>query len=131
MIALLLAAMLQVMPKTIDRGANSQVESPRQTVARTPAEWSALWRSHAPNRPVPDLDLSSMMVAAVFLGSRPTSGYSVEIVRSRADGQSLVVEYVERQPAPDAITAQMLTRPFHIVVMPAFSGPVSFVKADK
>ncbi len=134
MIALLLAAMLQVTPpsiRTLDRGTNSQAELARQEVARTPAEWSALWRSHAPNRPVPDVDWSSMMVAAVFLGSRSTGGYSVEIVRTRADGGSLVVEYVEKRPAPGAITVQILTSPFHIVVIPAFSGPVRFVNADK
>lgn len=131
MILLMLAALLQATApslKTIERGQNSQVESPRQAAVRMPAEWSTLWRAHAPNRPAPDVDFSTTMVAAVFLGSRPTGGFSVEIVRTRVDGQSLVVEYVEKRPAPDAITAQVLSSPYHIVAVPAHSGTVSFVK---
>lgn len=131
MILLMLAALLQATApslKTIERGQNSQVESPRQATVRMPAEWATLWRAHAPNRPAPDIDFSTTMVAAVFLGSRPTGGFSVEIVRTRVDGQSLVVEYVEKRPAPDAITAQVLSSPYHIVAVPAHSGTVSFVK---
>lgn len=131
MILLVLVALLQAAApslKTIDRGQNSRVESPRQATVRSPAEWSALWRTHAPNRPAPDVDFSTMMVAAVFLGSRPTGGFSVEIVRTRVDGQSLVIEYVEKRPAPDAITAQVLSAPYHIVAVAAHAGTVSFVR---
>src|SRR5712691_3193554 len=65
--------------RSIGRGQTSWVDSPRQVAARTPEEWAAVWRSHAPDRPLPGVDFSKDMVVAIFLGSRPSAGYSVEI----------------------------------------------------
>ena len=140
MMGLLIAGLLQaslapptgVPPlKTIERGQSSQVESARQMTARTPQEWAALWRAHAADRQPHAVDLAHFTVVAVFLGTRPTAGYSVEIVRTRAERGSLVVEYVEKQPGPDAIAAQMLTSPYHIVAIPAHAGPVRFEKVER
>ena len=139
MMSLLFAALLQapapttpVPPvKTIERGQTSQQESARQVLARAPAEWAALWRTHAADRQPPAVDFAKTMVAAVFLGTRPTAGYSVEIMRTRDERGSLVVEYVEKRPGPDQITAQMLTSPFHIVTVPAHAGAVRFEKVEK
>ena len=54
----------------------------------------------------------------MFLGTRPTAGFSVEIVRVRQEGVALVVEYKETRPAPGSVAAQVLTSPFHIVAVP-------------
>jgi hypothetical protein len=62
----------------------------------------------------------------VWLGTRPTGGYDVEIVATRRDGNALVVEYVEHRPPADAIVTQALTSPFHIVKLPRADGPVRF-----
>jgi hypothetical protein len=69
------------------------------------------------------------MVAAVFLGARPTGGYGVEITGTRRDGDTLVVEFVERRPGPDAIVTQALTAPYHIVTLPRHEGAVVFRSA--
>jgi PrcB C-terminal len=66
------------------------------------------------------------MVVAVFLGIRPTGGYGVEITAARREGGTLVVEYVERRPRPDALLTQALTAPFHIVALPRHDGAVTF-----
>jgi hypothetical protein len=116
---------------TIERGNTSDVASSRQAVARTPVEWRELWHAHAPNRPAPAVDFAKTMVAAVFLGTRPSAGYAVDIVRTRAEGGALVIEYVEKRPAPDAIAAQVLTSPFHIAAIPAHAGEVRFEKVPK
>ena len=117
--------------ETIDRGARSMVDSPRQLVVRTPEEWSALWRAHSPNRPAPAVDFAAKMAVAVFLGVRSTGGYAVDIVRTREERGALVVEYIEKRPSPDAIVAQVLTSPFHIVAMTARTGEVRFEKVPK
>lgn len=116
---------------TIDRGNTSDVASSRQAVARTPVEWRELWQAHAPSRPAPAVDFAKTMVVAVFLGTQPSAGYAVNIVRTRAEGGALIVEYVEKRPAPDAITAQVLTSPFHIAAIPAHAGEVRFEKVPK
>ncbi len=119
------------MIRTIAKGAQSNVDAPRQAVARTPAEWTALWRTHEYDKPAPAVDFSREMVVAVFMGSRPTGGYSVEIVSATESGGSLVVSYREQSPPRGALTTQVLTAPFHMAAVPKFTGDVRFEKADK
>ena len=80
---------------------------------------------------MPAVDFSREMVVAVFLGSRPTAGYGVEIVRAVGNSGTLVVEYVETAPSRDAITAQVLTAPYHLAAIPKHDGEVRFQKVVK
>jgi hypothetical protein len=41
------------------------------------------------------------------------------------------VDYVETRPAPGAVTAQVLTAPYHLVAVPRHDGEVRFQKTDK
>ena len=69
------------------------------------------------------------MVVGVFLGSRPTAGYSVEIVSTFAkDGGVLVVGIRRSAPRPGTMTAQVLTFPYHLVAIPKAAGDVKFEK---
>ncbi len=61
---------------TIATDQMSGINAARQAVARTAAEFDALWRQHAPGRPAPAVDFAKSMVVAVFLGTRPSSGYA-------------------------------------------------------
>jgi hypothetical protein len=67
-------------------------------------------------------------VIAVFLGTRPTAGFSVTITAIAQDSGKVVVEYVERKPRPDMMVAQVLTAPFHIVKVPKDIGGVVEVR---
>lgn len=132
--ALALTLVLQGAPvkvTTIARSTMSQIGSARQAVARTPAEWTALWKEHAGSAAAPTVDLSKVTVVAVFLGERMTAGYAVEITGTRMDGATLVVLWNERKPAPDQMTAQIITSPAHIASIPAFAGEIRFEKVEK
>ena len=111
---------------TIAQGAMSNSEEPRQVVVRTAMEWQALWKQHDGERAVPSVDFTQSVVAAVFLGTRPSAGFRVEITAVKTEGTRTIVEYVERQPAPDAFVAQMLTSPFHVVRFARTTGAVEF-----
>jgi hypothetical protein len=113
---------------TIARGDQSQIEEAREAVARTPAEWAALWQGHRTGKP-PDVDFRSSMVVAVFLGTRPTAGYAVEITGIEKKDADVVVTYRERRPGPDDLVAQVLTAPFHIVRTDQHGGTVRFERA--
>ena len=128
--AAVVVALLQAAPspRTVDRGVQSFVYSARQVTVRDGAEWEALWREHAPGRPLPAVDFAREMVVGVFLGSRPTGGYVVEIVSTGGEQGALVIRYRETRPAPDRITAQVLTFPYHLVAVPQQSGMVRFEK---
>src|SRR5262249_49130836 len=114
--------------RTIERGSQSNVDSTKQAVARTEAEFAELWKTHNYDKPAPKVDFSKEMVVAVFMGSRPTAGFSVEIVSAAERSGDLVVIYREKMPSPGAMTAQVLTAPYHMAAIPKSAKPVRFEK---
>jgi hypothetical protein len=103
--------------RSIDKGLDSQVDEARQVNVRSAADWEKLWRQHAGERARPAVDFAKEIVLAVFLGSRPTAGFVIEIVGTRQEGPALIVQYRETRPAAGGIVAQVLTSPYHIVAM--------------
>ncbi len=130
--AIVLTAAMQGGPQeleTIIRDNTSNVEDAKQAVARTPGEWEALWRLHAGARtPLPKIDFSKRTVVAVFLGTRPSAGYAVEVSGTRPVGKTLVVEWREQAPRPGEVSAQVMTSPSHLVSIPRFEGQITFQK---
>ena len=126
-------AVLMLQPSSVSvrpivKGPSSGIGEPRQAIARSADEWEKLWAEHAGNRERPAVDFSREMVVALFAGTRPTAGYSVEIVGVRGEGDTTIVEYRESAPPRDAITAQVMTSPFVIVAIPKSAGIVRFEK---
>jgi len=120
MIGVLLAAILQasVPIRSLDKGITSQIDVARQAAVRSDAEWNMLWSQHAGDRARPAVDFNREMVLAVFVGRRPTAGFSVEIVGAREESGALVVSYRESRPPAGIVTAQVLTSPYHLVAVP-------------
>ena len=130
--ALLLVATMQLSDiETIARDTMSGVDLPRQAVARSDNEWSALWQQHAGAKPLPKVDFTRRAVVAVFLGSRPSAGYSVEVSGTRREGKTLIVEWREVRPSADSLLAQVITSPAHFASIPRFDGDIKFEKAGK
>ena len=111
---------------TVAAGPVSAIEEPRQAVVRTATEWQTLWKEHDAQHAAPSLDFTQSIVVAVFLGTRPTAGFIVEITAVKAEGSRAVVEYRERRPPRDALLAEVLTAPFHIVRIARTSGSIEF-----
>lgn len=124
----ILALMLQaaVAFTTVARGSDSQIAEPREAIIRSADDWRALWSAHSSDQ-APTVDFSRFMVVGVFLGTRPTSGYTVEIVRVQSRGTVTTVEYREQRPEADSFNLQVLTMPFHLVRVPR-AGTVEFRK---
>ena len=112
--------------RVLDKGDQSNVDDAKQVTARTTAEWNTLWRQHSPDRDQPRVDLGRDMVLGVFLGSRTTAGFSVEIVSALVEQGILVVRFRETRPQSDRIVAQVITSPYHLVAVPRHSGDVKF-----
>ena len=128
-VALLLALVSPLGFHTVYRGTQSRIEEPREVTIRSAAEWSALWKDHAPGAPVPAVDFTREMVVGVFLGTRPTGGYAVEITSIDAARSELIVAYRVDEPARDAMVIQALTAPAHLVRSQSRKGNVKFVRA--
>jgi len=114
--------------RTVERGSQSNIDAARQVVIRSAAEWTSFWRTHNFDKPAPQVDFDKEMVLGVFMGSRPTGGYSVKITGVTERDGSLVVTYSQTSPRPGAMTAQVLTFPYHLVAVPKRSGEVKFEK---
>lgn len=136
LLGLVLAFAMQTGPSksaiaTIVTDSMSEVDMPKQVAARTPAEWAALWRQHAGDTALPNVDLASRTVVAVFLGTRSSAGYAVEITGTHDDKGALIVEWRERRPEPGTVSAQVLTSPAHIATIPKFAGVIRFEKVER
>jgi hypothetical protein len=117
--------------ETIVRDNQSNVEDAKQAVARTPAEWAALWRLHAGDQAAPKIDFTKRTVVAVFLGTRPSAGYAVEVSGTKPAGKTLIVEWSEQTPKPGNVSAQVITSPSHLVSIPKFEGEITFRKVER
>ncbi|HVH28857.1 MAG TPA: protease complex subunit PrcB family protein [Vicinamibacterales bacterium] len=133
MVVLAVAALLQSPPpvRTVGKGSLSEIGAPRQVTLRSIDEWSALWKAHGGDGQPPAVDFSREMIVGVFLGTRPTAGYGVEIVRTVAAPTLVIVEYIETGPPRDALLAQVLTAPYHLAAVPRHEGDVMFRKVEK
>src|SRR5439155_16450083 len=132
--ALLAAAMSMTQatgsgPRTIEKGDQSSIEDAKQVLVRTEAEWTQLYRQHKFDKPAPTIDFSKEMIVAVFMGSRPTAGFSTAIVSATAANGALNVRYSESRPPAGGVTAQVLTFPYHIAAIP--KADVKDVKFEK
>lgn len=102
------------------RADNARAQSQSFLVARSDAEWLALW--DLAGRPAPGGLPGDQMALGVFLGTRTTTGYSVDIIRLRPERRTgqrdrLVVEYREISPPDGMVTAQILTSPYAIILV--------------
>ena len=120
------AVLLQTIAFTnVAQGTSSQVDEPRKVIVRSADEFQALWKAHS-TAPLPKVDFSKSIVVGVFLGMRPTAGYTVGIQAVRRTEAGAVVEYIEGVPDKSRMVAQMLTSPFHLVSIPNDVKTVEF-----
>jgi PrcB C-terminal len=118
-------------PRTIEKGDQSAIDEAKQVLVRSDAEWAQLWRQHAGTRARPQIDFTKESIVAVFMGSRPNAGFSTAIVTATEGGGALIVRYTETRPQRGAISAQVITFPFHIVAIPKVTAAnVKFEKAQ-
>ena len=119
--------------RTIAKGDQSHIDDAKRVLVRTDAEWTKLWQQHAPDHPRPAVDFTREMVVGVFMGSRPSAGFSTEIISATAaPGGALIVRYSETMPGAGSVSAQILTFPYHLAAIPKSAvTDVKFEKAAK
>jgi hypothetical protein len=106
-------------------GPASHVEQARQAVLRSDAEWQRLWLEDIGRLPPGPLPADSMAVA-VFLGTRPSGGYRVDIPSWSQEDRYLQVEYRETGPGPSDMVIMMMTTPYAVRLVPFSKQEVIF-----
>lgn len=116
--------------ETIDQGVDSGYREPGAHVVRTDVEWQQAWDRHtalvSPKPARPLINFGADLVIAVFLGERPTGGFTVTVtaITKRPDALHVLVE--ETVPSPDTMVTQALTVPYHFVRLKRTDLPIKF-----
>ncbi len=89
-------------------------------------DWEDLWKKHVsiivPQPLVPDVDFDSQVVAVVFAGEKPTSGYRILLKDVSFKGTDVVVTYRQIDPPANSFILQVITQPFLMLKVQKPSG---------
>lgn len=112
-------------------GARSHVAKPTNVVARSEKEFATVWAVHARQAdgtvtPIPKVDFNKYDVLAVFLGSVPTGGHTVEIGDIKREGKKAVVKVTHLKPGLGMMVIQSFTTPFAMKAVPKLPPTVTF-----
>ncbi|MBN2431249.1 MAG: protease complex subunit PrcB family protein [Acidobacteria bacterium] len=120
----------EVLLETVYQSSHSGLREEVTRVIHDEAEAAPFFRQLMAHRPeatdFPAVDFDRWMLLAVGLGSRRNGGYTVEITRVVQEGDGLVAYYVEKEPGPNCIVAQVISHPVHVVKIPVRTGTVHF-----
>ena len=101
----------------------SQIELIQDAAALT-RWWQPFTRQQLPAKPLPPdlaaIDFDQLTVFIVSMGSQPNAGYSIELHDDQASvqGADLTIPATWKEPAPDMMVAQIMTRPCAVITVP-------------
>lgn len=75
---------------------------------------------------VKGIDWKKQMLVVVAAGTKPTGGYSIEVLRLPVKDKTLTAHWKLTNPAAGSIVTQALTYPSQMVLVDRFEGPVKF-----
>jgi hypothetical protein len=111
--------------RTLVEETQGGTETPFIFVARSGEALSELKKLVA-NLPDADIDFDKTAIVAAFAGQQRTSGYGVAVTKI-ADGAKIALI----APPKDAMTLQVLTAPFNVVLVPIDKDKALKVEADR
>lgn len=121
--------------RTLAKGSVSGITTSIWEVVKNQAEWEKLWKAHSPvvepESAAPRVDFNREMVVVATMGRRSTAGYEIEITRIKERDSRLVVFVKSTLPPADAILAQQLTSPFHMIAVSKTELPLEFVEIEQ
>lgn len=103
--------------RIVDQGNNATASAPGVQVATTAAQAQALYavaygnQTSRPSAPA----MTGKTLVGIFMGTRNTGGYSVDVASVTAAGGRVTVNVREETPGSDSFTTQALTSPWIIV----------------
>ncbi len=74
--------------------------------------------------PKPDVDFQKELLIGIFLGQRPTSGYSINVEKVLLEKNQIVVYANEICPKRNQMVLMVITYPSVFIKIPKFNHPV-------
>lgn len=96
-------------------------------------QWNRLHGHRVELPPVPAVDFAVDTIVLLEMGSRPSAGFGLDLATTRLTQQNgtQVVTINWREPAPDAMVAQVLTSPCLMIALPSSTrGPIEVRDQD-
>ncbi|MHA1213942.1 MAG: protease complex subunit PrcB family protein [Candidatus Hodarchaeales archaeon] len=75
---------------------------------------------------IPKVDFYSYFVVAVFQGEKGSSGYDIKITNIEFSTTTFRVYVREQEPCSDCMVLDVMTYPYHIIVVPRIIGYFHF-----
>ena len=113
--------------ETIDIGYSYPHRERRDYIIQTQQEWDDLC---SPSD-APDIDFSSNIVLAVYMGEQFTGGYHIEIMNISENAFFIRVYIRETSPSPDQGVTSAFTQPYHIVKLNRIPKFIVFIHTSE
>lgn len=111
-------------------GDQSGYNEETYVVARTEAEWIAVWQRHTrpffDDQTPPEVDFAEKMLICTFMGEQSTAGYSIRVDRVWVEEERIHVEIEKSAPRKDSVVAQVITYPYTFVLLDTSEMEVVF-----
>lgn len=109
-------------------GANSPATVEGGQLITDPVTFTSTWQTLRPGETVPAIDFTTQAGILLNAGEEPSAGYRVQVNQMEEKEGQMVVHYHVDPPAPGTVTAQVLTHPWTLQVIPKPAEPVQFQK---
>ena len=114
--------------ETIDLGYYCAHRERGDYIIQTQQEWDDLWqKTYGASSEAPDFNFSSTIVLAVYMGTRATGGYRIEITNIGENEEHIRVYIRETRPSPFGFVTMAVTQPYHIVKLNRISKLIVFI----
>lgn len=113
----LTAAAVNVPYNTLASGMHASVASRTNYLITSQSQLDSLWKLLGATSTPPQIDFNQNLVAAVFAGTEPTTGYQIQVSRV-TDSADRTVHITLDAPGPHCQVAQQQTTPFEVVEVP-------------
>lgn len=111
-------------------GAQSLATMDILVTARDDRAWGVLWQLVHGTEGTPGDLPEGAMALGIFLGQRPSGGYTVAFESVSLEDGQVVARYLETAPPAGAIVSQALTAPYAVRLVRASDAPVQFVRTS-
>jgi hypothetical protein len=115
-------------PTRLWKGGNAPSAEERQELVTDAETFKGYWQVLYPKLAPPEVDFTKQAVVVLMAGERPTAGYSIQVSRLGEKEEEIVIHYRVVSPPADAVTAQVITRPWTLQVITKPTKPVTFIK---
>jgi len=117
---------------TLESGYDSGIKEFSKKIAKTQEEFNELYKEHLSQqklikKPIfPHVDFNEKMVASIFLGERPSSGYSIKVTNVTKTNSRITIFATEDAPKDNDYKSSIVTSPYTLITLPKSNLSINF-----